>query len=76
VAEVAIGRLTLKFSGAAPAHPERLATLIAQALAQAPTPAVARELGAMALTVAAAPGDDDAAIAARIAAQMLARLRS
>ncbi len=76
MAEVAIGKLTLKFSGMAPAHPERLAALIAQALGQAPAPAVARELGAMALSVATAPGDDDTAIAARIAAQILSRLES
>ncbi len=76
MAELSIGKLTLKFSGAAPKHPERLAELVAQALAQAPAPAVARDFGAMALSVASAAGDDDAAIAVRIAAQILSRLES
>jgi hypothetical protein len=75
VADIAIGKLTLKFSGPAPRHPERLAELIAQVLAQAPAPAVARELDAIALSVAAA-GDNDTAIAARIAAQILSRLEN
>ncbi len=71
MAEIAIGKLTLRFSGAGPAHPERLAALIAQALAQAPPPAVVRDLGAMAFSLKAAASEDDAALAARIAAQIL-----
>ncbi len=76
MAELSIGKLTLRFSGAAPKDPERLAELIAQALAQAPAPAVARDFGSMALSVASVAGDDDTAIAARIAAQILSRLEN
>ncbi len=76
MAELSIGKLTLRFSGAAPKDPERLAELIAQALAQAPAPAVARDFGAMALSVASVAGDDDRAIAARIAAEILSRLEN
>ena len=74
--EIAIGKLTLKISGTAPAQPKALPALIAQQLSQTALPAVARKLDGMKVSVAARPGEDDDALAGRIAAQILRQLRA
>lgn len=74
MAEITINRMMLDVSGASPARPERLAERIAQALSQAALPALARELGALTVSVAPAAGEDDDRLAARIVAQILRQL--
>ena len=74
MAEIMINRMTLDVAGASPAHPDRLAERIAQALAQAALPVLARELGALTVSVAPVAGEDDDRLAARIVAQILRQL--
>jgi hypothetical protein len=74
MAEIAINRMILDVAGAAPVHPERLAERIAQGLAQAALPVLARELSALTVSVAPIAGEDDDRLAARIVAQVLRQL--
>jgi hypothetical protein len=74
MAEIAIGKLTLKLAGGAAKQPDDLANRIAQQLAQAVLPAVSQELGGLEVSVSARPDEDDDGLARRIAAQILRQL--
>jgi hypothetical protein len=76
MAEMEIGKLRLAFSGLSPAQPRRIAELVADALSRAALPAAARELGAISIDVTARAGEDDVALAERIAARILSQLEA
>jgi hypothetical protein len=76
MAEITINRMILDVAGAAPVHPNRLAERIAQGLAQAALPVLARELAALTVSVAPLAGEDDERLAARIVAQILRQLEA
>lgn len=73
--EMSIDKLTLKLPAGSASKPDELADKIARQLARAVLPAASQELGGLQVSVAAAQGEDDDQLAARIAAQILRQLK-
>ncbi len=74
MAEVEIGKLTLKAPPGSVAKPDELAQRIARRLAAAALPAAAQELGGLRVSVTAVRGEDDDQLAARIVEQIVRQL--
>jgi hypothetical protein len=74
MAEVEIGKLTLKAPSGSVSKPDELAQRIARELAAAALPPVSQELGGLQVSVTAVRGEDDDQLAARIVEQILRQL--
>ncbi len=74
MAEVEIGKLTLKAPSGSVSQPDELAQRIARQLAAAALPPAAQELGGLQVSVTAVRGEDDDQLAQRIVEQIVRRL--